>query len=115
MGFVILTQIVKGGDSIVVTRAPSDTLGADQRKDTTQGIADAPAFIASGWRGDGPMDQSLSHPLHYTPINDGAKWNSIFSARGRYLANARPLGNRRGGLSAEADLFFQKPNSRWNE
>jgi hypothetical protein len=44
---------------------------------------------------DRPMDQPPYHPLHYTPVNDGAKWNSIFFARVRYLANARPTGKRR--------------------
>jgi hypothetical protein len=27
-----------------------------------------------------PMDRLPLHPLHYTPVNGGAKWNSIFSA-----------------------------------
>jgi hypothetical protein len=27
-----------------------------------------------------PMDRLPLHPLHYTPVNGGAKWNSNFSA-----------------------------------
>ncbi len=39
------------------------------------------------------MDRPPYHPLHYTPVNDGAKWNSIFSARVRYLATLAQRAN----------------------
>ena len=55
------------------------------------------------------MDRPPYHPLHYTPVTDGAKWNSIFSARVRYLATlAQRANSRLYGRAATAEFFFPK-------